>query len=656
MNYQTTKIVLLEFPDEVDIFLDYCQRNNWPTNAFTPVALQPSVKVYCRERYLECQDTLPFFDNDSHTNALYESHRMMKIVDEKLDFTGDFPLKNTLNHTFSYYYRFYINNYLRILEILNGIKEKYPNSEIYAVKKNPEPQAKRWPRWGVPPFLSKRDRFIPNLAAIFCREHGMTYIEISETTESKQKVKARRIKSLLSRLMRKITRMCWVRKLRRLKKAKVVFFAAPSYNLERLCDDIVLRYPDAVNAIISHQEVSFGGFLKLCFKRIKRSKGARISIPLAIFDHGPQRKEPPRLKAIREIYREFIRQNGDEFVYNKCALQDELSRKVECDLSVYLYYLCRLARGQSMILENLDPKLVVSPVAIEFYQAWGELGQELGIPCIIIPQKGLVAPSDPKAQLEEIHIGKAQVTDDFNYAASQSPLVSSYLKWVGYKGTVMETANLIFSKVDIVTRDEKRQDFLGDIWENKKVMVYAPSMKSRKSCRFYVLESLDELVSSLTDVVAAVEQMPDFRLIIRLHPGEPITRKEIEALIPLPLNVSISDKGSFEEVLTIADLVISYSSTIIQESLLNGVPVVLFDKWKRYNHLDAPRMNEDGPAALSSSYYVDDPEILASSIKWVLKHHTMDNRNFSVFKDFVFPSRYAEIFFNFVCDCFERKR
>ena len=34
---------------------------------------------------------------------------------------------------------------------------------------------------------------------------------------------------------------------------------------------------------------------------------------------------------------------------------------------------------------------------------------------------------------------------------------------------------------------------------------------------------------------------------------------------------------------------ISFSSTIIEDSLYSGVPVILFDRWNRYQHCNAEK-------------------------------------------------------------------
>ena len=49
-------------------------------------------------------------------------------------------------------------------------------------------------------------------------------------------------------------------------------------------------------------------------------------------------------------------------------------------------------------------------------------------------------------------------------------------------------------------------------------------------------------------------------------------------------HIYLSEK-SFHENLEISNVLISYSSTTLEESLLSHKPVIIYDKWNRYNHM-----------------------------------------------------------------------
>jgi hypothetical protein len=176
-------------------------------------------------------------------------------------------------------------------------------------------------------------------------------------------------------------------------------------------------------------------------------------------------------------------------------------------------------------------------------------------------------------------------------------------------------------------------------------------MKTRKSRRFYVLESIDELLSAMEDVFEVVSQMEDVHLIFRIHPGDAITKDEIYSLLYVPVNVSVSDSGAFEDVLAAAHLLISFSSTAVQEALVNHIPVLLYDKWNRYNHLDADRVEYHFPGKIASAYYINKKENLASSIPWILEEHTKKDVTVEIFGKYVFLNDHFKNFIDFVEKC-----
>lgn len=649
------KLVIIEFLDELKSFLAYIDENKGNRSEFLVVSLQPEVAAYGKLNNVNVIDTLDFFNNHSHENVLKKSGELTDLFADKLVFNPDSSIKNTFMNTFIYHSRFYINNFTWIIEVMKGIQSLYPDSEIYTFKRQ---KGQEIGLAGGEPFLVKNDRFVPSMVEKYCSKNRLPFNAIIGSRESPGPVKQPKI-SLFKNMLKKISGKFLIAKLEKLSASNVIFITTPSYNLDRLCREIKQQIPGLLCVTAAPIEPSTLGYLKLCVKemlgfRQKNADNDIILIPMALFAAAPGNgsEEPAGLKQLKQSYREFIDTYGDAFAYEGCSFLEELNQKVEGDLLVHLYYLHCLAGAQQTILENLQPNLLVSPLSVGLYQSWAEVGSRLNIPALVISQKGLVAPGNKFAQVEEHYIGKVQVTDDFNYAAAQSPMVDAYLKWAGYNGTVIETGNLIFSKP--APHKKKETQFLKTIDSGSQIIVYAPSMKSRKSRRFFVLETLDELIATISDLIDVISQLEHIHLVIRIHPGEPVTRREIESLLPLPANVSISDQGTFEDILSIADMVISFSSTSVQEALLNGVPVVLYDRWHRYNHLNATVFKTTAEK-ISAAYYVNDKNALSPCIQWVLEKKEKDEINDESFREYSFPVERYGNFLDLVKRCMSPK-
>jgi hypothetical protein len=656
------KIFIAEVAEELKGFLEYCCRKELNPSEFLVVSLQPEVKVLCKEKGIEYVDTLPFFNNESHERVLKKSHALTTLIFETLSLDAEPSIKHVFIDTFIFYSRFYINNFLWIIEVMNGIQKAYKEIDFFVLKRDikQEPMAGK-----ANPFWIKRDLFVDSLVEKYGKAHRLKVNVINETTplpstREKKQGKSRKITNILEALPRKMFQL----KLKKMSRFHPVFITVPSYNLDRVCRDIQSKFPGVPAVTALPGPLSARRLVKLFLDELlKRLTGKTVSkqlaaVPVPLFrpTHRAGHVRETMCEKINESYQAFASEYHREFEYEGCSFWEEFNRKVETDLLDVTAGVFEAAEAQRAFLEYLKPKLVVSPVSTAEFQGWAEVSKSLGIPALVIPQKTLVVPSKEMARIEEYYIGRAQVTDAFDFAAAQSPLVTEYLKWSGYKGTIIETGNMIFARIDPGKRKEKRGAFFKSIGanENTRVIVWAPSMKTRRSRRFYVLESIDELTSAMEDVFDVVSRIKDVHLIFRIHPGDAITQDEIHALLPVPMNVSVSDSGTFEEVLAVADLLLSFSSTAVQEALVNYIPILLYDKWNRYNHLDANGVNHSTPTKISPAYYIYKKEDLSSTIQWILNEHAGKAFPPDIFKDYVFIEDNGPHFFDFVGQCLER--
>lgn len=651
-------LFLAEFAAELECFLAYCKRENMDVSEFLIVSLQPEVKVFCKKRGLKHTDTMPFFDNDSHRGALIRSHELSTLIFNNLSFRFESSVNQLFMDTFLYYSRFYLNNFLWILEVMKGIKSKYGEAGIYVFKRDIslENCASK-----IDPFLSERDQFISSLVEKFCRQN-LLKVKIVEENQSSVYESDKKERQRTVDILRKFSQRLYKRKLLRLSHFKTVFITTPFYNLDRLCKDIQTRFGNIIAVTNRPGAISTSGYIKLCLKELVGLLWKQVDhrdlmqIPVGLFHNDDKETSHRVLIDLKECFGKFARKFHSEFIYENCSLWDEFNQKVETDLLASLAELFEVAAAQKVFLGHLNPNLLISCVSLGEYQSWAQKAHSLEIPALVVPQKMLVAPTDTYAQVEEYYIGRAQVTESYKNVSSQSPLVTEYLKWAGYEGSILETGNLILSRITSEKRQESRYAFFEEIGVAKRIIVWAPSMKTRRSRRFYVLETWDELLSAMEDVFDIVAQMEDVHLIFRIHPSEAVTKQEIHSLFSIPENVTINDEGSFDDILSLADLLLSFSSTSIQESLMNYIPVILYDKWKRYNHLDAYKVKGGKPRSLSSVYYVNDKKSLRVSIEWILDKLTKDKIPRDVFRGFAFGEGKNENFFNYVGRCLKQKK
>ena len=119
------------------------------------------------------------------------------------------------------------------------------------------------------------------------------------------------------------------------------------------------------------------------------------------------------------------------------------------------------------------------------------------------------------------------------------------------------------------------------------------------------------------------------KFLIKLHP---IAKKDIYLLEKIFKNLkfTVSDlKKNLQKSL----LTISYSSTVIEDSLHCGVPVVLFDRWQRYKHCDS----QINPTIQNEAiYYITNEKDLLLSISSIKK-----SKQFNFYK-YIYSSKSGE--------------
>ncbi len=645
---QHNKLFIAEFARDVRGLVTYWETNGEHPAEYRVVALQPDAKVACKKNGIPYIDTLPFFQSESHRRVLTKSQELTSAISDKLRFKIEAAVKYVFKYTFIFYSRFYINNYLWIIEVMTGIKRDYGNSTIYLYREETVP-AEAQKR---DPYFSKTDRFVDVVVEKYCKQNDMKVHVITssgKTQPEHNETNYPRLMAILKTVARKLFKI----KLKRLSRKNPILVVVPSYYLDRVCKDIQAKYPGVPAVTNRPADIPLKGYIKICLKELKNlltggtEKKGLSAVPVELFESARKSDEKKISEAITAAYEIFSVQCKELFVYENCSIWEEFNGKVEKDLLGTLVWLHEMYGKQLTFLQHLNPAVVISPVSTGEYQCWGEAAITRAIPTLVIPQKGLLKPSNEFAKLEEYYIGRAQITSSFENAAAQTPLVKQYLTWAGYKGNTIETGNMIFARLTPEKRETKKQELCEKIGGNKKVIVWAPSMKTRKSRRFYVLESIDELLIAMKEVFKTVFAMNDVHLIFRIHPGDAITKREIYDLLDVPHNVTVSDSGTFEDVIATADLLISFSSTAIQEALINYIPILLFDKWKRYNHLDADPVKGEAPEKLAAAYYIDNKEKLPTTLNWILDNHSNGEIPSALFEKYIYLNE-KETFDNFL--------
>ena len=189
-------------------------------------------------------------------------------------------------------------------------------------------------------------------------------------------------------------------------------------------------------------------------------------------------------------------------------------------------------------------------------------------------------------------ISDSVFSGNFDCFAIQSKLCEKSLKNTNSNITnKIITGNLIFSDVK-------------KIISNNQYFLYAVTLKKFDGLQFFGVEMYYEFLENL-DLLNRLANKK-IKFIVNIHASHSYLLNDIKFFFPnLVFKNNIIDK-----VLNKSFALISFSSTAIEDALVNNRYVILFDQWKRYIHFK-PRSYEEK----NIIYYVNSKEELSNVLE-----------------------------------------
>ena len=110
---------------------------------------------------------------------------------------------------------------------------------------------------------------------------------------------------------------------------------------------------------------------------------------------------------------------------------------------------------------------------------------------------------------------------------------------------------------------------------------------------------------------------------VKLHPAARQLKSLLEDEFP---ELSFAT-DNLQNLLSKSLVTISFSSSVIEDSLYSNVPVILFDPWSRYQHCGAELDTSKGNKAI---YYVKEIKSLINAIKTLEESSCIDFEEYTV--------------------------
>ena len=630
-----TRIALFEFIDEFEAFKIFVGRKGLRLDDFLIVALEPKLSAYLKTANVPHKNTLPYFNSDSHRTILVETEKVMEYIRTGFNFIDNNGLRGCYRKELAQYVRLFLNHILRRLEIIFNICKEHSNAELYAYVYNDGASTH--------PLITTDERYCGLLVKRFAEGQGIAFFNINENgSKPAQMQKERRPFNLLEQLFFKgLTRF--------LKGRKVIMIPRAEGHFRKLTLSIADRDKDVVFLIIDSQKNLAKSTLFNALSIIKRKPPFYFVINAAFFHPVIGAAERGALFQAADAFTDEDKRSL--FSFRGVEYRDMVRQKVDIAVKPHLEKILLFSHALRYIFERCKNNLVISDVGLDIMAVAGELARVMKRRSLFISHGTHPVPIDRYHELELNSACRAFMLGDYTHVALCTPIQEAHLhyfkdKYTDIDNKEVKTGPLIFASIKTANKEAGKRN-LG-ISSDCTVITHAVSIKARYSERFYFLETLDEFFSSLGDVVNAVNALDNVRLIVRIHPGFHWSDEEIRSLLPASDRYIIHRTGSFSRLLEATDVLISYSSTTIDEALIARIPVLLYDKWDRYNHFKTGVFEGANSKDVFPLCYVNSRDKLQPALKFIIgKAQSVDRKDFDV-RRYCYDDDYSEVFHSFV--------
>lgn len=225
------------------------------------------------------------------------------------------------------------------------------------------------------------------------------------------------------------------------------------------------------------------------------------------------------------------------------------------------------------IINNKKPFMYISPFSLGISGIICDYLNSINVNTFCIPHGTCKSkPSNYFEYLYNKEIAEGILINNFKYIGVQTNYSKKACDFYNNNSKKLQIGPICFFKNNNNTRDHKN-------------FLYASTFKSPNNFKFYGVETYDEYLETLFDLIKFFSKS-DYNLIIQPHPTliSNINYSSLRNYLNIKSENIIINKNSFQKNFEISNVIISYSSTVLEESLLSYKPIIIYDKWKRYNH------------------------------------------------------------------------
>ena len=607
----TCDLVIVEFQEEVGYFLK--NRPEVFQDGAKVLSLLPEASVLLSQNGIAFETSVDYFSKGSHENCLKCVDAAIGEINAIFDVHDSHGIRHVYTNALTFYVRQYLGYVVSTIEIIANVLDRHSIDKVFVCRYDGNDHS----QFGL---LSK-ERILSDIIGLFS---GSIQVESSVLTVPRKAAPDHVRKSLRSLFCA----VCFPLELVLVKKHTrhpMVY-----YSLKYRFDQIAKAFKDS-----DHYNVAPD--VKAFTQLTDRNLGMDIhNIHLSDLGFFSDAQFKKSWKTSVDKFKGACEKKGI-FIYRGHDFSPIVFRKIELGYGSQFIKMNKQIAGLKKLFLKLKPSVVLSHVARDISYALGELAGSMNIPSVLISHGSHVPPKNEYERMEWYDHGKGLVHTDYRFHLLQSPWAVEHVKAMGYHGNYYAIDPLIFPRVDRSGKTALQLKMYPQS-EGRKIFVHAGTPKPRGSNRLYIYETLDEYIAYMSDLIEAARQMPEIFLIIRFRPYSYLSTQQLRALLPKGDHYVIATEGPFADYLKIADVMVSFSSTTIEEALINEITVLQYDPSGRYIHIEGARWQDKGFAHVDSVYYIGERSGLQPGLKWIVQRHLNGTIVGDIFERHVFKS------------------
>jgi hypothetical protein len=597
-----TRLIIVERAVQVSALSKY---NNKQT---VFLSLTPETDLELTRKEFHYVNTLDFFKEKDHSFVVNRSHKILELIRSVYDISDDFVINESCKATSIFYLRSVIINYtLLMASIINNAFDYFKPLEIILATTDES---------YIYDNIAGHDNFLQEIVEQYCSYKDVKFrrVDYSDSKKKTTDIRSGQIKLLLHSFVFELQMLIF--KLL-YKKRKAVIGISTAYNMDRLVKEVADKIQNSVPLYITVSK-----------KYIKNNILDLITGRKFFFLFIPNRFLFKKSK-IEKRYQDFtnecrmvISKNTGLFCINGINLgesilkyfDDALFNEVK-KIEYYNHFISRLLSSANIVT-------AFAPHCVGINAVLGANSKKYNIPAFIVSHGTLTKQNnDSKREMQE-H-SQSLIGDLFPYIAAQTKKQLDFLKDAGVDDSrVVNTGSLIYANIHMHNIENIKKRLYGKDNVDKKIILHTGTPSMTRFFEPFIFETQHEYVSNINDIIASLSEIFSVHLVVKIRTKHfpNMSVADIKSLFIDSNNSDIYMDGIFEEYLSTANLLVSYSSTTIEEALSMKVPVLQYDPNRSYQHIDGHVLC-DHNYKVSPIYSVLDKKNLKCSLQFIINNH-----------------------------------